>query len=119
MTDGDYAQLTDALAALDPGDHIDLVLADRDEPITAFVRNLDIDQDGLAGVAERTITLQTFADETIRAVLQIHNRPDATVELSHAVIGDKPEEQEYIRIQDIDKSAQQTLTADCRGGANE
>lgn len=105
----DGQNVADALAALEDGDHVDLVLADRDEPVTAFVRDLDVDLDGLAGVAERTVTLQTFGGETIRAVLQIHNRPDATVELSHAVIGDEPEEQEYIRIQTIDESAQQTL----------
>ena len=102
-------ETADKLAALERGDHVDLILSNQEKPVTAFVRGLSIDQDGLAGIAERTVTLQTFSDKTVHAVLQIHSRPDATVGLSHAVIADEPEDREYVRIEAVQESDQQTL----------
>lgn len=104
----DTEEIAKALAELDEGDLVDLQLVEREDAVQASVSEIDVRQDGLAGHAERVITLQTFGGERIRAVVVMHRRP-ATMELSHATVGDHPGEWEYVRIRAVEESGQRTL----------
>lgn len=118
--DTERDRVADALAELECGDHVQLRLDDSQEPLSAFVRNIRIEQDGLAGVAERTVQLKTFSGQKINASLEVTAEPDTNIKLSHAVVdcGSNPVEADVVTIEAVKKSPQQTLGEEILSGGS-